>query len=161
MKPKTHILSIIATCSLVLLAQVPPAASQGLGQITPNYIKGRFDQEQRRILRYEEVLGLSSRQVDKIKTLKLNLEKEMVLMDARIEVIDIDLRSMLGQRRIDMNKFKKLLTEKYDIEKKRVEGQATAFAGLKELLTEQQQEKMRTTQEIFRGPYGRDLVEDE
>ncbi|MBZ0165747.1 MAG: hypothetical protein K8I00_02995, partial [Candidatus Omnitrophica bacterium] len=68
---------------------------------------------------------------------------------------------ILGQNRIDMNRVKKLLTDKYDMEKQRVEGQAAAYASLKEILTAQQQDQLRTTQEIFRGPYGRDTVDEE
>ena len=67
----------------------------------------------------------------------------------------------MGEDTIDLSKVNKLVQEKYDIERRRVEGQATAFANLKKLLSREQREKMRGTQEIFRGPYGRSGTEEE
>lgn len=158
----TSISLILCTiCPLMFLSQVRPAQAQLPGSLGSDYIMERFSRERRRIIRYAEVLGLNDRQLKKIDELKLSLEKEMVLLNARVEVIDIDLRAALGEDSIDMNRVKKLIDEKYDIEKRRVEGQANAFANLKNILSRDQREKMSGTQEIFRGPYGRGGTQEE
>ncbi len=162
MKPNSVSLILCAICPLMFLAQVRPAYGQISGPpLTADYIMDRFNQERRRILRYAEVLGLNDRQLQKIAEVKLHMEKEMVLLDARIDVIDMDLRAELGEDTIDMNTIKKLLKEKYDIEMQRVEGQAAAYASLKSILSRDQRQQMRGTQEIFRGPYGRSSLPEE
>lgn len=161
MKPNSIVLIICMICPLILFAQVRPAHGQLPGPLGPNYIMDRFNQERRRIVRYAEVLGLDERQSEKIDALSRHLEKEMVLQDARIEVIDIDLRAELSEDEVDMKQVRKLLAEKSEIEKKRTEGQAAAYASLKEILSKAQREKLRGTQEIFRGPYGRGSGDEE
>ena len=92
MKLSSISLILCAICPLIFLAQVPPAQAQLPGSLSTDYIMDRFARERRRIIRYAEVIGVNDRQLKKIDELKLNLEKEMVLLNARIEVIDIDLR---------------------------------------------------------------------
>lgn len=155
MKLKSISLILCAICPLIFLTLAQSASAQFPGGISSDYIKDRFNQDRRRIIRYAEVLGLKDKQLDKIDLIKLNLEKEMVLYDARIEVIDLDLRAKLSEDQVDMNRVKELLNEKYVIERKRMEGQAAAYASLKGILSPEQREQMRGSQEIFRGPYGR------
>ncbi|MCA9403645.1 MAG: hypothetical protein KC897_07680 [Candidatus Omnitrophica bacterium] len=161
MKPNPIVLILCTICPLLLLAHVPPAHGQLPGNLGPDYIVDRFNQERRRIIRYAEVLGLNDRQSEKIDELSRHLEKEMVLQDARVEVIDIDLRAELSKDQVDMKQVRKLLAEKFEIERKRTEGQAAAYASLKEILSQAQREKLRGTQEIFRGPYGRGSGDEE
>ena len=122
MKLNPIVLILCTICPLLLLAHVPSAHGQLPGTLGPDYIVDRFNQERRRIIRYAEVLGLNDRQSEKIDELSRHLEKEMVLQDARVEVIDIDLRAELSKDQVDMKQVRKLLAEKFEVERKRTEG---------------------------------------
>lgn len=151
MKAKGMLVIVLGICGMVFLT--PPAQARSYsGQ--SDYINDKFLQKQRRILKYKEELGLNQKQIEKIEALKINLEKDMVLLDAKIEVVNIELRSVLSRDEADIKTVNDLIDQKSELEKSKGKALAAAYVNLKEVLTPEQRANLSTFREIYKGPYG-------
>lgn len=152
MKPKVFILVlggilVLGTLNFVSIAQARSYSGQS------DFINEKFIQKQRRILKYKEELGLNLKQIEKIEALKINLEKEMVLIDAKIEVVNIELRAILSQDETDIKTVNELIDQKSALEETKAKAQAMAYVNLKEVLTPDQRVNLNSFREIYKGPY--------
>ncbi|MGE0268163.1 MAG: Spy/CpxP family protein refolding chaperone [Candidatus Omnitrophota bacterium] len=154
MQPKTFILVLGGVLSLGIINPVGTAHAISYGNQSQDYISDKFVQKQRRILKNKEALGLNLKQTNKIEALKINLEKEMVLLDAKIEVINIELRSVLSQDTTDSKTVLDLIDQKSELEKTKAKAQAMAYLNLKDVLTPDQWVNLNNIREIYKGPYG-------
>lgn len=154
MKPKALILVLGGALSLVLIQPAGTARAISYGNQSQDYISDKFIQKQRRILKNKETLGLNLKQTNKIEALKINLEKEMVLLDAKIEVVNIELRSVLSQDSTDSKTVLDLIDQKSELEKTKAKAQAMAYLNLKDVLTPDQWVNLNNIREIYKGPYG-------
>jgi len=152
MKPKVFILVWGAALVLGILNSAGMAQARSYsGQ--SDFINEKFLQKQRRILKYKEELGLNLKQIEKIEALKINLEKEMVLIDAKIEVVNIELRSLLSRDETDIKTVNDLIDQKSALEETKAKAQAMAYVNLKEVLTPDQRTNLNSFREIYKGPY--------
>jgi Spy/CpxP family protein refolding chaperone len=96
------------------------------------------------ILKNEEELGLSEDQVQQIKDLKRSVKKSLIMQKAQIEVIAVDIKSMLYDNPVDVEGVNALVDQKYDIKKAKTKGLVESFAQLKATLSEEQWAKLKS-----------------
>lgn len=88
-------------------------------------------------------LGLSDEQVDKIKDLKLATKKDVIKKKADIELIILDIKSMMCDDTINLDEINKLIDKKYEIKKAKAKSLVGSYAAFKNILSEEQQDKLK------------------
>ena len=106
-------------------------------------IEEKFFKKAHFILGNQQDLELSDEQIEKIKTLKINVKKDLIMKDASIEVSELDIQSAFMKGEIDVNAINKLIDEKYNIKKDRAKLLVKSYADLKNILTKMQKDKMK------------------
>ena len=92
----------------------------------------------------QEELGLSEKQVDQIKAIKMATKRELVKRDAEIDLVKLDIKEKMYEDKIDPAAIDPLIDRKYDLKKARAKYLVKQYAALKGVLTDEQQEKMRS-----------------
>ena len=95
------------------------------------------------ILKNQEELGLSGKQVDQIKELKLNLKKELIKQNAEIALLHVDAEAQIYQDVIDPQAVNKIVEQKYEIKKNKAKYLVTTLAELKTILNDKQKDKLK------------------
>ncbi len=96
------------------------------------------------ILENEKELGLTDEQVMKIKKIKIDTKKALIKQKAEIELIGVDIKEQLWSDKIDVAVITPLVNKKYELKKAKSLSIITALAQLKDVLTAEQKEKMKT-----------------
>lgn len=92
----------------------------------------------------EVELKLSEEQYEKIKTLKINTKKDLIMKRAEIDVLKIDIKAKLWEDTIDKKGINKLIDKKYELKKEKAKALVDAYAQLKNILTEEQKKTLKT-----------------
>jgi len=100
------------------------------------------------ILSNSKELALTSTQKKEVKALKLAAEKEVIRQTAEIEIVALDIRSLLHEDKVDTAKIHSLLDTKYDIKKKLAKSMVDSIAKLKGLLNEKQ---LKSLKEMYKS----------
>ena len=95
------------------------------------------------ILANEDELGLTEDQVKNIKDLKHKTMKDMIKIDADIDVLAIDLKSAMYEDPMDVAAVNMLIDSKYDLEKQKAKAVVAACEELRNILTAEQKQKMK------------------
>lgn len=95
------------------------------------------------ILKNKEELGLSDKQIEKIKDLKIKTKKDLIRKNADLEILALDVKSGLWKDTIDTDTVNKQIGKKYDLKKEKAISLVNAYAALKDILTKEQKEKMK------------------
>ncbi len=145
---------LIVTMALLLasgLMQSVSFAEKGHGQYHRGYHKksteDKFFAKVQKIYFYQDELKVSDEQLDQIMDLKFALKKDLIQREADIDVIKVDIRSLLYEDQIDVNAINKLIEQKYEIKKAKFKKIVGAYAKLKKVLTKEQMDKLK---DIFR-----------
>jgi Spy/CpxP family protein refolding chaperone len=124
-------------------------------------IDKKFFKKVKKIYRYQDELKVTEEQLSKIRKLKITLKKDLIRSKADMDVIGVDLRSLLYEDAIDTAKANSLIDKKYEIKKARTKNSVKSFAQLKKILSTQQldmlQEIRRSKKKghMYKGPPGR------
>ncbi|MFH1577829.1 MAG: Spy/CpxP family protein refolding chaperone [Candidatus Omnitrophota bacterium] len=105
-------------------------------------LEEKFAHKAHFILENKEGLGLSEEQVKKIKDLKLETQKGLILKDAEIDIVALDIKDGLYQDTVNASAVNKLIDKKYELKKQKAQSLVSAYAALKNILTDEQKEKM-------------------
>ncbi|MDP3920635.1 MAG: hypothetical protein Q8R76_07510 [Candidatus Omnitrophota bacterium] len=149
---KKPILLIIA-CMLL----VSPYALAGHGQRGGDSgyhhagLEEKFFHKAHFYLENQEELGLSEEQIAQIKSLKIDVKKNMIRQDAEVEILKIDIHSALWQDQPDVDAIHKLVDQKYDIKRTRAKTLVSSIVQLKGMLSAEQSTKSK---EIWRANKG-------
>lgn len=92
----------------------------------------------------EVELGLSEEQYEKIKTLKINTKKDLIIKRAEIDVLKIDIKAKLWEDTIDKKGINKLIDKKYELKKEKAKALVDAYAQFKNIITEEQKKALKT-----------------
>jgi hypothetical protein len=92
---------------------------------------------------HADPIGLSEEQIQKIKNLKKETQKELIRRDADIEILAVDIKDALHEPKIDVEGIHKNLDKKYEIKKERAKYLVRAFANLKGVLSDEQCQKAK------------------
>ena len=93
------------------------------------------------ILEFQKQLDLSKKQVDKLNQLRIQMKKDMINQNARLKIMEVDLKELFRDKENNLDKIKQKLTEKYQLKAKmefsKVENEVKAI----KLLSEEQKSK--------------------
>ncbi len=92
---------------------------------------------------YQDELNISDKQLDQIKGLKIALKKDLIMKGADLDIIKVDIRSLLYEDVIDVGAVNKLIDQKYEIKKAKMKKVVESYAQLKKILTKEQMEKLK------------------
>jgi hypothetical protein len=103
----------------------------------------KFFYKVQQTLENQEELGISEAQYEKIKTLKVNLKKDLIKQKAEIALITVDIKSKLWEDTVDKESIYKLIDQKYELKKAKAKALVEACATFKEILTDYQKKKLK------------------
>lgn len=92
----------------------------------------------------EVELGLSEEQYEKLRALKINTKKDLIMKRAEIDVLKIDINAKLWEDTIDKKGINKLIDEKYELKKEKAKALVDAYAQFNNILTEDQKKTLKT-----------------
>jgi len=95
------------------------------------------------LLKNEDELDLTDEQVKKIKDLKIAVKKDLITRKAELDLIKIDIQTMLHEDKINLEEINKLIDKKYDLKKAKSKYLVEAYATLKNTLTEDQKKELK------------------
>jgi len=135
----------VALCTALALNLVAFDAFAGHGKEKGHHfnLEDKFSKKAYFILKNKEELGLSDKQVEQIKGLKIKTKKNLISKKAELEILGLDVKSAMWTDPLDVNTVNKLIDKKYDLKKDKAKSLVGAYAALKGLLTEEQKEKMK------------------
>ncbi len=96
------------------------------------------------ILKNQDELGLSDKQAEKIKGLKIETKKDLIRKNAEIDIIALDIKAAMYGEQIDTGAIDKLIDRKYDLKKEKAKSLVGAYAAVKGTLTGDQKDKLKT-----------------
>ncbi len=113
---------------------------------------GRLDEiffhKSHMILRYEQELGLSEEQVERVKTIMAETQKRLIRDEADIDVLSVDLMRELHKATIDVQTARSILDKQYEVKKGKAMALVQSLADLKATLTPEQYAKLK---ELYRS----------
>ncbi len=106
----------------------------------------KFYQKAFFLLSNADEIGLTDDQVEKIRTLKLKIKKNMIMEDAQIETLALDISEALAADQVDTKKVDSLVDKKYELKKQRTKEIIQGYLDLRGILTKDQQDKLKKMQ---------------
>lgn len=91
----------------------------------------------------KDELSLTDKQVDQIKTLKYETKKDVIMKDAEIDVIAVDIKVSLWEDSIDTQSVNMLVDKKYNLKADKTKTIIDAMAKFKSILTKDQMTKLK------------------
>lgn len=141
---------LIVTVTLVLalgLMQSVSFAEKRAGYDHGRYhkksVKEKFFKKAKMIYLYQDELNVTDEQLDQIKELKIALKKDLIRKGADLNIIKVDIRSLLHEDEVNINAVNKLIDQKYEIKKAKMKKVVQSYAQLKKILTKEQIEKLK------------------
>lgn len=89
-----------------------------------------------------EELGLTDEQVEKIKDLKLKVKKELIMKEAEIKVLGLDIQTAMQGDSVDVEATNAVIDKKYEAKKAKAKFLIKSYAELKDILTKAQKSKL-------------------
>jgi len=106
-------------------------------------LEEKFTGRLKMILSNKDALGLSEEQIKNVKDLKMKTKKDLIRMDAEIDVTRLDIESAMWDETADTETINKLIDKKYDLKKEKAKSLVAACNALKGILTKEQNDKMK------------------
>jgi Spy/CpxP family protein refolding chaperone len=97
------------------------------------------------ILDHADELGLSEKQTEEIKNLKVDTKKNLIRQEAEIDILALDIKQRMYGPSIDTKAVNELVDQKYELKKAKAKSSVEAIAKLKQSLSEEQYKKMKET----------------
>ena len=95
-------------------------------------------------LKNQEDLGITDEQIEKIKTLKIELKKDLIKRNAEIDLVKVDIKSELWKDPIDKERVYKLIDQKYKQKKEKAKALIDACDMFRKILTDDQKKKLKS-----------------
>jgi hypothetical protein len=142
----------IVLISLVMILAVSFCVPAGYADYGSKYCKKdtKYDGLQEKffykahfILNNEEELGLSEKQVKTIKDLKIALKKNIINMQAQIDLLTVDIKTEMWEDPMNVEMINSLVEEKYAIKKEKTKALIDAYSKLKGVLSEDQKKTLK------------------
>ncbi len=106
----------------------------------------KFYQKAFFLLSNADEIGLTDDQAEKIRALKLKVKKSLIMEDAQIETLALDISDALAADQADTKKIDSLVDKKYELKKQRTKEIIQGYLDLRSILTKDQQEKLKKMQ---------------
>jgi Spy/CpxP family protein refolding chaperone len=143
---KHLIATIILVLALGLMQSVSFAEKRGgydHGRHHKKSIKAKFFKKVKMVYLYQDELNINDSQLDQIRELKIALKKDVIKKQADLDIIKVDIRSLLYEDEIDVEAVNKHIDQKYEIKKAKTKKVVKSYAQLKKILTNEQIEKLK------------------
>lgn len=147
MKTNKKILMCGVLALVVIFGSVVSKAHACDGKKGKSYqwsLKDKFFKKAHFMLKSKADLQLSDKQAAKIKDLKFKTKKDLVMKEAEIEVVKIDITAALHKDVIDLKVVNSLNDKKYKLKKNKANAIAESFAALKNVLSDDQKQKLKS-----------------
>lgn len=144
MNKKLMIIAFL-TFALTLNAVTFEAYAYDSGQAKGHHEKSekRFFSKAHFVLKNEEEIGLSDKQAEQIKNLKIRTKKDLIRKKAEIDILALDIKVEMWKDPINTNAVNKLIDKKYELKKEKAKFMVSAYAALKGTLTVEQKTKLK------------------
>lgn len=109
----------------------------------PQDLEAKFFHKAHKLFKNKDELGLSEKQLDKIKELKVAMKKDLIRKNADIEIIALDIKAQLYEERVNVRTVNDLIDKKYEIKKAKTKALVAAYVELKDILTKAQKDKLK------------------
>jgi len=119
----------------IFMVVVPVMANQGAHH---GELAGKFFHKAHFFYMNQEALGLSEEQAEAIKTLKMSVKKELIRKGAEIDLLKVDIKSLLWSPKIDTKAINELIDVKYELKKEQAKFLVAKIAEIKAILTDEQ-----------------------
>ena len=124
--------------SLFLIAGVATASFAGGHDKKKDSMKDKFFEKVKMIYKHQDALEVSDDQMKEIKKIKIDLKKELIKTKAEIELVKIDIKSMMYEEDINVNAVNKLIEKKYALKEAKAKKLVASLVALKKTLTKEQ-----------------------
>lgn len=135
--------AVIVITALALAGAPADGSSNDKGGKPGSNLVEKFCHKVSFTMENEKDLGLTEDQVKGIEDISLRTRKELIKMEADIDVVGIDIEEALYQDNIDVPAVAALIDKRYDLEKDKTKVLAASFAALKVILTPEQKDKIK------------------
>lgn len=145
MNKKTVIVALFLAVTLMLSVTAFEAWAFGEGKTKERYgeFEKKFFCKAHMILKNQDELGLSDKQVEEIKSLKIETKKDLIRKNAELNIIALDIKSAMCGKQINTGAINKLIDKKYDLKKEKEKASIGAYATVKGILTSEQKDKLK------------------
>lgn len=137
----------VVVLSLVLASSAFAGGKYGGKKGAPD-LDEKFYMMSGMIVKNASELGMSEEQKDAVMEKKYALKKDLVRRNAEIELVCIDLSRELWKESVDADVVNALVDKKYQLKADKTKAVVNAYAGLKNSLTEEQKETMKSLCEM-------------
>jgi len=108
------------------------------GGYSKHTLTDKFFHKYRWIMESRDEIGLTDDQASDLKSLKHDFKRSIILVEAQIDVLALDVRSAMHQNPIDVAAVNALVDKKYDLKKTKAKSSVEAVAKLKPMITAEQ-----------------------
>ena len=143
---KHIIVTIILVLALGLMQSAAFAEKRGgygQGMHHQKSIKEKFFKTVKMIHHNQDELNVNDNQLNQIRELRIALKKDLIRKKAEIDIVKVDIRSLLHEDEIDVDAVSKLIDQKFEIKKAGMKKAVKSFAELRKILTKEQKEKLK------------------
>lgn len=106
-------------------------------------LEEKFVMKAHLIMDNSQELGITEDQLAKIRDIKMKTKKMLIMKEAEIDVIELDIKSGLWQDNVDMAAIGLLVAKKYELEKEKAIGIVEACIAIKGILNPEQMSKLK------------------
>lgn len=106
-------------------------------------------------------LGITEAQMQEVTALKLKVKKGLLMKEAEIDGLVLDLMDALSKDEVDMKAVNGLLDKKYEAKKQKAKELAQAYADLRMTLTKDQRKKLKDAWHKSMSIKMKKIMEDE
>jgi len=106
-------------------------------------MQDKFFKKIKLLHKFQKEVDLTKEQEKEVEKISLTLKKELILKNAEVEVLAIEIKSGLYQEEVDMESINNFIDKKYEIKKEIAKKVAAAMAEMKKVITKEQCEKLK------------------
>jgi len=145
-KIMTLLLAVFLVAAFSVPAAVATWGQKGYGKsMHCKGAKGKFMGSVHKILKQQDELDLTDKQVKQIKALSVNVQKKLIKQDAEIKTLGVDIKTKMAEKPLDTEAVNALIAQKYNLKSKKAQGKVLACDKLTKTLTEEQQKKLKSS----------------
>ena len=147
MKRKMLVIALLTVFALTVAASLSYADMGGYksgGGKQYGNLEMKFYKSVHLVLAGQEELGLSTDQVKSIKALTVEVKKDLIQRNAKIETLGVEIKTMMWEAPFDVTDVNNLVAEKYKLKKDKAQYLISSIDKLHKTLTSEQLAKIDT-----------------
>jgi Spy/CpxP family protein refolding chaperone len=138
MKITVVVVALVVGCFSAATYVQACSMGDGASRDREESVTNKFLEKVKMIDKYQDELGVSGEQLTKIKDLKIALKKEHIRRDAEIELLKVDITSLLYADQVDVEAVNKLIDKEYSAMKAKTKKSIASYVELNSVLNKDQ-----------------------